>query len=684
MLKCCDHLSCPEEYTYITSGLRAGVRELYRFYRENPSGEHVLVLMSDGVNHPPENVDEDDVVTYDAIKESFFSNFQPGKDWYVNYVALKGIPDKVLADFVRECRGTTVEIHADKQSPIISEARIYPGPGLQVDENNTINLGSALLPIKLSIPLLIHPLRGNLEGRRIKVEPILTNIGKETQLITDATPSEIECAATPKEVQITLSIDGFWDKTLNGALWFEPIGSSIFIIHPSQLQFMFDEPPKLKVHIGYYKPALGDYSWDPIDWLALGPLEPGGTVKETLALKVDGSLPPKGLDIEVTPAIELPSGVTCTASANVRLSRFVGQEAHVSVVVEAGEDAHLPKGKMWDGNLVLSCPTASLLFSRNPVPLRVFSEKLEVGGTWRDRIRSYYRELHLGEWLGENWKWLGLVIGALSLFVGLLFGVVYRRWKAYMDKFVPAEGWLIVLEQPDGSKVENIDLRVLSEKLKKSRLSVGSAPSSDIHIPHESVDKRHAEIRSGREGMPTPVYIRGLELSDVKVNNFVEDEEVKLQDRDIIDIGAYQFIYSNSHLKQVVVHYKDGDVRYGIPLTWNIEEEGFLLRPEGKGSAELQIYIPFRDLKSVFFVKDFDKEIARRMKFSSIYAQKDHIIIEFRDGEKIDGYTVRDYDPKASRFFMVPKVEVEKEENNICILVERRFTKKIKVLGKQA
>jgi hypothetical protein len=640
--------------------------------------------MSDGVNNPPENVDEDAVVTYDAIKESFFSNFQPGKDWYVNYVALKGIPDMVLADFVRECRGTTVEIHADEQSPIISEARIYPGPDLQVDENNIINLGSALLPIKLSIPLLIHPLRGNPEGRRIKVKPALADIGSETRITAEVRPSEIQCGAAPKEAQITLSIDGIWDKSLSGALWFEPIGSSIFIIHPSQLQFMFDEPPKLKVHIGYYKPELGDYSWDPIDWLALGPLEPGGTVKETLALKLDGSLPPKGLDIEVTPAIELPSGVTCTASANVRLSRFVGQEAHVSLVVEAGEDAHLPKGKMWDGNLVLSCPTASLSFSKNPVPLRVFSDKLEGGGTWRDHIRSYYRELYLREWLGENWKWLGLVVGAFSLLVGVFVAVVYLRWKVYTSKFVPAEGWLVALERPDGSRVENIDLSVLSEKLKKSRLIVGSDPSSDIHIPHESVDKRHAEIRSGREGTPAPVYIRGLGLNDVKVNNFAEDEEVKLQDRDIIDIGAFQFIYSNSHLKQVVVHYKDGDVKYGVPLTWNIEEEGFLLQPQGAASAELQVYIPFRDLKSVFFVKDFDKEIARRMNFSSIYAKKDHIIIEFKDGEKIDGYTVRDYDPKASRFFVVPRVGDEKEENNICILVERRFTKKIKVLVKQA
>ena len=157
-----------------------------------------------------------------------------------------------------------------------------------------------------------------------------------------------------------------------------------------------------------------------------------------------------------------------------------------------------------------------------------------------------------------------------------------------------------------------------------------------------------------------------------------------LSDRDIIDIGAFQFLYSNSHLKQVVVHYKDGDVKYGVPLTWNIEEPGFVLRPSGDASDELQIYIPFKELKAVFFVKDFDKEIARKIKLSVIYAQKDHVLIKCRDGEKIDGYTMKAYDPKAARFFVVPKAkEDEEENNNICILVERRFTKKIKVLGSQ-
>jgi hypothetical protein len=68
------------------------------------------------------------------------------------------------------------------------------------------------------------------------------------------------------------------------------------------------------------------------------------------------------------------------------------------------------------------------------------------------------------------------------------------------------------------------------------------------------------------------------------------------------------------------------------------------------------------------------------MKLASFFAQKDHLRIIFKDGEKIDGYTIKDYDPKAERFFIVPKSVSDREENNICILVERLFTEKIIVL----
>ena len=53
LLKFSDELSCDDQYTYIPSGLNAGVNELYQFYQKHPAGIHDLVLMTDGLNNPP-------------------------------------------------------------------------------------------------------------------------------------------------------------------------------------------------------------------------------------------------------------------------------------------------------------------------------------------------------------------------------------------------------------------------------------------------------------------------------------------------------------------------------------------------------------------------------------------------------------------------------------------------------
>ena len=45
---------------------------------------------------------------------------------------------------------------------------------------------------------------------------------------------------------------------------------------------------------------------------------------------------------------------------------------------------------------------------------------------------------------------------------------------------------------------------------------------------------------------------------------------------------------------------------------------------------------------------------------------------------------MKEYDPKAPRFLLVPKEEPGKETSNICILIERKATKKIKVRKEHA
>jgi hypothetical protein len=687
LLKFCDALSCPDEYTYIPHGLNAGVRELYRFFQENPNGRHMLVVMSDGRNNPSKDIGAGSVVTYDGIKQEFFSKFEPGDNWYISYVALRGASDLELTDFVQtECHGNKIELHLDQlhgkvgAPPLICEARIQLGPNVRMGADRIINFGSASVPIRVDIPLLITPLRGKPEGQPIKINPILTDALATSKLTTKVTPSEIVCGATPTKASITFSISGEWEEEINGSLLLEPVGQAIFIVHPLQLLFKFEKPPK--INVGRYNAAVKGSPWEEIDRLTLGPLKPGGKVEEKLVLRLDGGIPSGGMEIQTTLDIKLPEGVACASSATLKLDRLFGSEAVISISAEANEGLSLPVGWKADGNLALKSHGGVAKFFPNPIPIRVFSSEAREGSGWGEGNGAPSRELHPWEWIKQNSRLVLFGITLPALFGGSIMFFGIARWKAYMNRFVPLDGWLMVVEKPQGMDLKNIELKPLSERLKKSKLTFGSDPVSDIAIRHKSVDKRHAQVRSGREGTPAPVYISSVGMNDVNVNGSVIDAEVKLGDRDIIKIGDVQFAYSNSPLKQVVVHYKDGDVRFGIPLTWNIEEDGFLLRPEGKSATELQMYIPFKDLKGVFFVKGFDKEIAKKIDWSSIYAKKDHIIVEFLDGEELDGYTIQDYNPNTSRFFVVPRTESGKEENNICVLVERLFTRRIEVIGK--
>jgi hypothetical protein len=665
LLKFCDQLTCPDQYTYIPCGLRSGVAELHNFFQKDPTGVHMLVLLSDGRNNPPRDVDKDSIITYEAIRERYLSRFEPGKDWYITYVALKGLPDLELRDFVQECRGNTLELHKELFAWIISEAGIRPLVKLNGD--NRVNLGNACLPAQVKIPLSVYPLRGMPEGKAIAIEVILTDIMAGTRLLTEVRPSKITCGSEPMKIEIELSLKGTWDQDIIGALVFKPLERAIFIVTPSQISFRLNRPPRLLV--GRYSPAL-DHNYDPIDWLALGPLEPGGVCGEKLALQLEGSVPIEDLDIRALTDIDLPDGVRC--DTEVMLGGLLEQKAYISVTAKAEEDAPLLDNTEFTGNLVLLSPSIPLLFLQESIPLKIFTPKTEITSTLRER--SYWAVMR------EHWKLIGLAVLVLVAIILLIQLLRYLRRK----RLVLLEGWLVVLEKPTGFEIENIQLKELSEKKQKSTLILGSHPSSDIVLDHESIDKRHARLRSGKAGAPTPVYISGLALSDVKVNKTFIDKEVVLNDRDTVEIGAFQFLYSNSHLKQVVVHYKDGDIMHGVPLTWNIEEKGFVLGPADRSAKEIQAYIPFRDLKAVFFVKDFDKEIARKMKHSRIFAEKDHVIVNFQDGEKIEGYTVKSYDPKSRRFFIVPKPESGEEENNICILVERGATKEVSVLEKEA
>jgi len=358
--------------------------------------------LSDGRNNPPKHADRDSTISYETIRERHFSRFEPGKDWYITYVALKGRPDLELRDFVKECRGNTLELHKELFAWIISEAQIRPILALNGD--NRVNLGNACLPVQVKIPLSVYPLRGKPEGKAFAIEVILTELMSGTRLSTKVRPSKITCGSEPMEIEIELSLEGIWEQDIIGALVFKPIERAIFIVTPSQIPFRLNRPPRLLV--GRYSPAL-DHNYDPIDWLALGPLEPGGECCKKLALQLDGSVPIEDLDIRALTDIDLPYGVRC--NTEVMLGGLLEQKAYISVTAKAEEDAPLLDDTQFTGNLVLMSPSVSLSFSQASIPLKIFTPSPKTETTSRLRERSYWADMR------ENWELIGLAVLVLWL-----------------------------------------------------------------------------------------------------------------------------------------------------------------------------------------------------------------------------------------------------------------------------
>ncbi len=408
----------------------------------------------------------------------------------------------------------------------------------------------------------------------------------------------------------------------------------------------------------------------PLNLLEFGPLTPGKTENQEIVLNLEE--PVKSQDVEIVAMfdLKLPPGIVYRTNVNMaKLSELL---VTVSVDLKVDEAARLPGNEQWRGRLILMSNDESIVFPKKGiVPVVAFTAPIELSAPPRKQVRLFSTEL------STPWSLLGLIIGIPVYFVLLILAIRFVDYGDFRRRSAHLVGLLVVLERPKDFELDNIDLSDLGKASKKSVLSLGRNPEADICIPHDSVEVSHAEIRPGREGKPPPVYIMPVGVSDIKVNNFLINREVLIKDRDIVDIGAFQFLYTSSLLKQVVIHYRDGRVMYGTLLTWNIEEEGFMFQPAGKYIDELAYFAVFDHLKGVFFVKDFDTEIAKRIQVSHNLAIGSSVVINFSDGETIEGNLVGDYSPTAPRFYMAPKLEKGKEESTLFILVEKEFTSNI-------
>ena len=119
---------------------------------------------------------------------------------------------------------------------------------------------------------------------------------------------------------------------------------------------------------------------------------------------------------------------------------------------------------------------------------------------------------------------------------------------------------------------------------------------------------------------------------------------------------------------KVVVRYADGKVIKGYTQDFFPNKDRFHLQPQQKSSGQDTQQVLVKDLKAIFFVRDFGGNPAydeRRQFGGGDKPQGRKMEIIFKDGEKLVGSTLG-YEPNRPGFFIHP---VDDKSNNIRVFV---------------
>ena len=130
-------------------------------------------------------------------------------------------------------------------------------------------------------------------------------------------------------------------------------------------------------------------------------------------------------------------------------------------------------------------------------------------------------------------------------------------------------------------------------------------------------------------------------------------------------------------VNKVVVAYLNGSRLPGCVYDFSPLKDTFRLILEGDTSHQKFAEVVLKDLKAVFFVKDFrgDSKYKESQKIAEGKPGR-KIEVVFSDGEKIVG-TTQAYDPKKSGFFVFP---ADAKSNSLRIFVVNWNVRSVKFL----
>jgi len=681
----------PTDYaTYINRGLEKGLLELRYLFDKNPDRERVLLWLSDDKDNPPE-VLGNNFITLDKLKEEH-TDFEPGNEWFAYDAPLSETESKNIEDFVMWARRTTFRVAVKEQNIALGSF-----------EDGNVNK---------TVMLTFEPRHPGAAGLEFFVSARLINRNDPGQKIqANITPQRVRSSGQmwKQQFQLAFEVD---PGEYSGVISFQPIAGTALEIVPGAVSFKTAIiPPKLEPEEPVAeepkpKGLLADAQergiiatearppglTRPAKPLGFGPLDPGKKESKIITLFLNKEADPKGITHDLS--LELPPGIKVESKVFGK-----GTKLAAEIRISVDQEVQLPESfsleTAYEGSIRFKSDDPEVQVLPVYIPLRLtfshdrvrWGKKLlpQTGVGQVKARRMTFEELtdRLAKEERERKEGLGPVMTSLrGTFSGptsryvvipllaaviIVIAVLLYRMRPASEIFL---GELVVIKDPTDSSMKNVNLKRIGSLHDKNVLTIGSSPKADIRFDHDSVSPIHCRITAKTTEQHTEIGIHPLKGQPVKVNEIEQTEKVPLSDKDLIGIGEFILLFSTPEAqKEIVARFLDGRTMRGTPVTWDIGMPSFeLLRSdaaEAEETTEEITIISFADLKAIFFLQeaaDSKADIPAEM-----VNREELIEVTFADGEKVEGYPLRDYSDAAGRFYIMP-VEMP---NIASILIER-------------
>ncbi len=676
--------------TYLTRGLDRGFSELLALFETAPDRKRRLIWLSDDKNNPPASLGES-VFTLADLREQN-AEFEPEGEWFTLDAPIGGEMTSELSEFLEWARRTLFR--------------------LQVRETG-VALGTLDTPeTEVQTTLHFTPQHAALAGLEFaviaRVSDPETPGAPHHDVVVE--PSVITVRAEEWAQTFTLRHPGP-PGAYSGFLVFESYARTNFRVEPERIPLSFTaaapvllaETPAPEV-----KPqTLTEMAATMLESaerapgaeraarpLTFGPVEPGQTYRNVI--RVTTNAPVDRRDLRLQTEFELPEGFALTAEFrgedqlfNASLNLKISSTAQISqLALQGGAIEGRITFAAADPRITVTPLFRRVLFRLDPRSTRwgrrLLPEDAGIGRTAAERLsfeelgalqdavgQAPPQESNVGQLLARVRPIVQspVVWGGLGL--AAILGYLVVRFRPRRSVFF---GELVTIKDPNPRKMRNVNLRRVATQRGHDTLTVGSGARSDVRLAHESVNELHARIVAIPVGEDTVMAMQATRGAEVKINDQVRTERVRLKDKDLIAIGSFIFLFSSPEPeRRVVVRFQDGSVLRGTPLQWDLTANSFQLLLDEPTADEEIAHVDFADLKAVFFVQEQGAGRRSDAVAADRLMEEFELEVEFSDGEKLEGYALTDYTEQARRFYLVPK----DDPSVVSVLIERANAKAV-------